>query len=89
MATMYVNYFNEHGEDKTLDFVLNNAVSLSILTALYDSFIKNNEVDDITKIPKDKKEKYWNTACKYFPELPERLKASRAVYTLELITANF
>lgn len=89
MATIYVDYYNKNGEDKAFEFVLKNHVSMSVLTSLYDAFIKGNEVEDITKIPKEKKDKYWQIACKYFTELPDRLKASKASYALELITANF
>jgi len=47
------------------------------------------DIEDMTKIPQEKKEKYWKVACDYFTELPDRLKASKAAYALELITGNF
>lgn len=89
MATMYVDYYNTNGEEKTLDFVLNNHVSLHILTTLFENFVKEGEIEDITTLPKDKKEKYWTIACKHYETLPDRLKATRAIYALELITSNF
>ena len=87
MAVAYVDYYNKHGEEKLYNFVLTTKVSLSVLGALYDSFIKDG-VEPMERIPQDKKEKFWAVACKYFEELPDRLKASKACYVLSLITAN-
>lgn len=88
MAGQYADYYNEHGEERALDFILKTKVSLSVLTNLYEDFTKQG-VADMTNIPQEKKEKYWGIACKYFDELPERLKASKCVYALELITSTF
>lgn len=88
MAASYVEYFNENGEEKTFDFVLKTNVALSVLGSLYSNFMKDG-VTPMENISKEKKEKYWLTACKYYEELPERLKASKAVYVLELITSTF
>lgn len=87
MAVAYVDYFNKHGEEKTYDFVLKTGVALSVLCALYESFTKDGSAD-MANLSKNKKEKFWNVACKYYTELPERLKASKAAYVLSLITAN-
>lgn len=88
MGVIYVDYFNQHGEQKTLDFVFTTKVSLSVLNSLYQVFISEG-VDEMGKIPQAKKEKYWSIACKYFIEMGDRLKASKAAYTLELITSTF
>lgn len=88
MGMLYVDYFNQHGEKQTLDFVFTTKVSLSVLNSLYLTFIKEGTTD-MSKIPQEKKEKYWNIACKYFEEMGDRLKASKAAYVLELITSTF
>lgn len=88
MASVYAGYYVNHGEMKALDFIFGTGVAMYVLTTLYDNFIKDG-LDSMEKIPKEKKDKYWQTACMYFEELPERLKAVRAYYTLELITSNF
>lgn len=87
MAVAYVDYYNKYGEEKLYSFVLTTKVSLSVLCSLYDGFIKDG-VEPMDKIPQDKKEKFWTIACKYFEELPDRLKASKACYVLSLITSN-
>lgn len=88
MAAAYVDYFNENGEQKTLDFVFGNKVSISVLTSLYGGFM-NDGVTPMGEIAKEKKEKYWATACKYYETMGDRLKASKSCYVLELITSTF
>ncbi len=87
MAVMYVDYYNKHGEDKTYDFCLKTGVALSVLCSLYERFVKEG-IADMANLPQEKKEKFWIVACKYYPEMPERLKASKAAYVLSLITSN-
>lgn len=87
MGALYVEYYNQHGEQKTYDFVLGTKVALSVLNSLYDNFI-NDGIDELGKLPQETKEKFWNIGCKYFEEMGDRIKASKAVYVLELITAN-
>lgn len=87
MAVMYVDYYNEHGEDKTYDFVLKTQVALSVLNSLYDDFMKDG-VQDMAMLPVERKQKYWDIACKYHEEMGDRLKAARACYILSLITSN-
>lgn len=87
MAVMYVDYYNKHGEEKTLDFVLKTHVSLSVLSALYERFTKEG-IADMTNLPQEKKEKFWKIACKYYEEMGDRLKASKAAYVLSLITSS-
>ena len=88
MAVIYVDFYNQHGEQRTLDFVFTTKVSLGVLNSLYAGFIKDG-VAEMGAIPQEKKEKYWKTACIYFEEMGDRLKASRAAYVLELITSTF
>lgn len=87
MAVVYVDYYNKHGEDKTHDFVLKTGVALSVLNGLYEAFLRDG-ITPIEKISKELKEKYYKVACKYYQELPEQLKATKACYTLALITSN-
>ncbi len=87
MAILYVDYYNKYGEEKTYDFVLRTKVALSVLNSLYDGFLKDG-VPDLGTLPEDKKKKFWDVACKYFTELPDRLKASKAAYVISLITSN-
>lgn len=87
MGALYVDYYNQHGQDKTYDFVLKTHVALSVLNALYESFIKDG-IDELGKLPQETKEKYWNIGCRYFEEMGDRMKATKSVYVLELITAN-
>lgn len=87
MGALYVDYYNQYGEQKTYDFVLGTKVALSVLNALYESFIKDG-IDELGKLPEPTKQKYWDIGCKYFENMGDRIKASKAVYVLELITAN-
>ncbi len=87
MGALYVEYYNRNGAEKTYDFVLKTHVSLSVLNALYENFILDG-IDELGKLPQETKEKYWTIGCRYFEEMADRIKASKAVYVLELITAN-
>lgn len=88
IGAMYAEYFLSHTQEETFDFVFKTSLAVPILNSLYNKFVDEG-IDVLEKIPQDKKQKYWDIACKYFKELPERLKASKAVYTLELITSTF
>lgn len=88
MAVLYVQFFNEHGEQRTLNFIFNSKVSLSILNNLYDRFVKDG-VEELEKLEKDKKEKYWEISCKYFTDIADRMKACKSIYVLQLITSTF
>lgn len=88
LAADFAEYFIKHGEEKTVSFVLKTNVGISVLNSLYLKFM----IDGITpmeKIPQEKKEKYWSNACKFYEEIGDRLKASKANYVLELITSTF
>lgn len=89
MGAVYVDYFNKHGEEKTLDFVIKTHVAVTVLIAIYDDALRAKSIEDMSLIPQPKKQKYWDIACKYYEEMGDRLKASKAVYALELITSNF
>ena len=68
MAATYVDYYNQYGEQKTYDFVLKTHVSLSVLTALYDNFIKDG-IPELGTLPETIKQKYWEVGCKYFEDI--------------------
>lgn len=87
MAVMYVDYYNKHGAEKTYDFVLGTKVALSVLGALYETFIKDG-IEELGKLPEPTKQKYWDIGCKYFEDMGDRIKASKCIYVLELITSN-
>lgn len=87
MAVVYVDYYNKHGEEKTHQFVFGSQVALSVLNSLYERFVKEG-IEELEKLDKAKKEKYWNIGCKYYSTLGDRKKACKAVYVLELITSN-
>jgi hypothetical protein len=89
MGVVYADYYAKNGEQKTFDFVLKSHVSLYVLNNLYENFMLGGGIDEMSKISQEKKEKYWKLACEYFTDLPDRLKASKAAYVLELITSNF
>lgn len=92
MAVMYVDYYNKNGEKKTYDFVFNTKVALSILNSLYEKFMikvdGEEQIPDIGSLPKEKKQKYWDIAGDYFENIQDRIKATKAIYTLDLITSN-
>ncbi len=87
MAATYVEFYNQHGEQRTYDFVLKSYVSLSVLNALYDVFMKDG-IPELGTLPQETKQKYFDIGCKYFEEMGDRIRASKAVYVLQLITAN-
>ncbi len=88
MAKIYLKYYLEHGKEKCLDFCLKNCVSVYILINLYVIFVLEG-LDEIEKIDQDKKQKYWDLAGTYFTDKEERIKASKIIYTMELIAGNF
>ena len=88
IAATYADFYIKHTPEETFDFVFKTSFAIQVLNSLYAKFVSEG-VEPIEKIPITKKEKYWEIACKYYTELPTRLQASRAIYTLELITSNF
>lgn len=87
MAVVYVDFYNKHGEEKMYNFIFGSQVALSVLNSLYDRFIKEG-IEELEKIPQDKKEKFWAVGCKYYSTMGDRMKACKAVYVLSLITSN-
>ncbi len=87
IASTYVDYYNQYGQDKTYDFLFSNKFTLSVLNTLYENFMKDG-IEPMDKLPQETKQKYYDIGCKYFEEIGDRIKASKAVYVLELITSN-
>lgn len=87
MAALYVDYYNNHDEEQTYKFVLSTHVALSVLNSLYKAFILEG-IDELGKLPEITKQKFWDIGCKYFETMGDRIKASKAIYALSLITAN-
>lgn len=57
---------------------------------LYDLYLKfmNDGLTPIEQLPIEKKQKYFNISKKYYTEIKDQIKASKAAYTLDLITNN-
>ncbi len=85
----FVNFFNaaeEKEKDSGYDIVKLN-VPMRLLHDLYNKFLLDG-MDGIETVSKEKKVKYFNIASKFYEELPDRIKASKAAYVLDLITSN-
>lgn len=87
IAKLYVGFSIKHGEEETFKLIRAKSV-VSVLYHLYQTFIKEGTIP-IESLPKEKKIKYYQIACAYYSSLKERIKASKAMYVLELITSNF
>lgn len=87
LAVIYGEYYIKHGEEKLYQFVFNSSVALSVLPTLYERFVKEG-IESLEQLPQEKKENYWKIACRFFTEQDDRIKASKCVYVLALITSN-
>lgn len=87
-GAIYADYFIKYGEQQAYNFIFSTKMPLSVLNSIYITFMKEG-IDAIEKIPQAKKEKYWDIACTHYKEMPDRLKAVKAIYVLELITSTF
>lgn len=87
--TEFVNFFNaaeEKEKDSGYNIVKLN-VPMRLLHDLYTKFLLEG-IDGIEKVSKEKKQKYFNIASNFYEEIPDRIKASKAAYVLDLITSN-
>lgn len=85
MGILYADYYKKYGEQKGIDFMFKSYIAMYVLHNIY----KNSILDGmcaIENISKDQKEKYWNLTEPYFTETEDRIRASKIVYLLELIT---
>lgn len=85
----FVDFFNkaEEKEKGTGYKLISLVVPMRLLYDLYAKFISEG-IDPIENLAIDLKQKYWNIAMKYYEDVPERIKASKACYILALITSN-
>lgn len=81
----YYDYFtNEKNDGYRL---LCSSVCVNMLNGLYLCFMKDG-IEPLENLPQERKEKLWSHAIKYYPEKEKRIRASKAGYVLELITAK-
>lgn len=85
----FVEAFNKANETTagTGYYVVGLFVPMKLLYDLYNKFMKDG-IAPIEEIPEDKKRKYFNIASVYYDQTPERIKASKAAYVLDLLTSN-
>lgn len=83
----YGEYFiNEKNDGFRL---IKSKVCIELLSEMYEKFIRNKEAEPFEIINHEKKRKYYDTACKFYSEMEDRLKASKSCYVLELITSTY
>ena len=94
MQSMYIFYANEFNElqsqGKDGYLVLGSTVCVMLLNQLYANFM-NEGIAPIETLPVEKKTEFWEIAKKYCIEenkQKDRIKTSRAAYTLSLITST-
>lgn len=89
IGASYGDYYEAHGEEKTLDFIFKvSSIATYVLNTLYNSWLKEG-ISPLESIGEDKKRKYWNIALKYFSTTEERIRASKSIYVIELITSTY
>lgn len=90
LVPTYTTYFYSKPVDSDERFWhISGYICCYLLNVLYRKFIGHKDAQPIEMLPIEKKEKYWRLACIYHNEEPERIKASKAAYVLELITSTF
>jgi hypothetical protein len=85
----FAQYFND-AEQKQKDsgyYLLGLKVPLQLLFNLYSNFLKDG-ITPIEEIPQEQKQKYFNISKRYYTETKDQIKASKAAYTLDLLTSN-
>lgn len=85
----FANSFNEaESEEKDSGYYLIRlAIPMKLLYELYLKFMRDG-ITPIEEIPTDKKQKYFNISRKYYSDLKDQIRASKAAYTLDLLTSN-
>lgn len=68
-------------------YIINLTVPMRLLFELYNKFM-NDGITPIENIPTEQKQKYFNISRKYYNDLKDQIKASKACYTLDLLTSN-
>lgn len=85
----FANSFNEADlkEKDSGYYLIGLAIPMKLLYGLYLKFI-TEEIPPIENIPTEQKQKYLTIAKKYYTDLKDQIKASKAAYVLSLITSN-
>lgn len=88
LIIMFVDMFYDLEKKGKDGFILVKlSVPMKILYELYERLIKV-DVPAIETLSIEEKNKYWNMAKKYHTDEKQAIKASKAAYILQLITAN-
>lgn len=77
----------EQKEKNSGYYLINLIVPMRLLFELYNKFM-NDGITPIENIPTEQKQKYFNISRKYYNDLKDQIKASKAAYTLDLLTSN-
>ena len=90
MFDTLIQYYNDYFTDeKNNGFdLLCSTVCVMVLSELYERFVFNKEVPPIETLVIEQKKKYWEAAGKYWDDKDKRVKATKAAYTLALITST-
>lgn len=83
MAIIIGNHSVKHS---TVEILKYSSV-VSILNFMYNCFVLEG-IDTIENIDRQLKIKFFEISCKYYNTTEERIKASKAAYTLSLITSS-
>lgn len=79
-------FYKLESEGKDGYLIIKLSVPLKLLYELYEKLIKV-DVPPIETIPINQKEIFWNKAKQFYTNELQAIKASKAVYMLNLITS--
>ena len=85
LLQFYAEYFLKNEDGFKL---LISGVAISLLSSLYDKFLRGNEIIPIEKLSKERVDKYNSIALKYPHHKYSLEKVSQSAYVLELITST-
>jgi len=90
--SLYMQFANsfleaEQKEKNSGYYLINLIVPMRLLFELYNKFM-NDKITPIEDLPTEQKLKYFNISKKYYNETKDQIKASKACYTLDLLTSN-
>lgn len=91
--SLYIHWAEKFAEFETKEkdsgyFIIKGSVAMQLLVELYKQFLRDNDVKALEDLPVERKQKYWNIAKKYYTEKEHAILASKAAYTLDLISSN-
>jgi hypothetical protein len=82
------SFFDLQKEGKDQWVLIKFTVPTRILCELYEKLLREGEIIAINLIEQDKKQKYYDIACRYWNNKASRIQASKAAYVLSLITST-